>query len=173
MKIIDILNIWVTDRTKLPKKIKVENEVFEYDEGCKLYKALNEDYFLIQDYLDCVERLHKEVEVTEENKEIEELGFIEETVKYCDGTGHTNKVNNMASYSDIVISTNEYRPCFVFSQKALFHRWIIKHEMVYKDEYVKGLVEFENGHVAEVGKEDIQFCDNKFKEYNFKEREEK
>ena len=111
--------------------------------------------------------------VIEENKEIEELGFIEETVKYCDGTGHTNKVNNMASYSDIVISTNEYRPCFVFSQKALFHRWIIKHEMVYKDEYVKGLVEFENGHVAEVGKEDIQFCDNKFKEYNFKEREEK
>lgn len=114
-----------------------------------------------------------EFEVIEENKEIEELGFIEETVKYCDGTGHTNKVNNMASYSDIVISTNEYRPCFVFSQKALFHRWIIKHEMVYKDEYVKGLVEFENGHVAEVDKEDIQFCDNKFKEYNFKESEEK
>lgn len=31
-----------------------------------------------------------EFEVIEENKEIEELGFIEESVEYCDGTGHTN-----------------------------------------------------------------------------------
>ena len=77
MKVIDLLNIWVEDRNKLPKKIKIDNEIFEYDEGCNLYKALNEDYFLIQDYLDCVERLHKEVEVTEENKQIEELDNME------------------------------------------------------------------------------------------------
>ena len=79
----------------------------------------------------------------------------------------------MASCLDIVVSTNEYRPCFAYGQKGLFHRWIIKHDVIYKDEYVKGLVEFENGHVAEISRESIQFCDNKFKEYNFKEREEK
>lgn len=79
----------------------------------------------------------------------------------------------MASYSDIIISTNEYRPCFTCGQKGLFHRWIVKYDVIYKNEYVKGLVEFENGHIAEISREDIQFCDNKLKEYDFKEREEK
>ena len=77
MKIIDLLNIWVTDKTKLPKKIKIDNEIFEYDEGCNLYKALNEDCFLIQNYLTCVEKLYEEVEAIEENKKIEELDEIQ------------------------------------------------------------------------------------------------
>ena len=74
MKVIDLLNIWVKDRNKLPEKIKIDNKVFEYDEGCNLYKTPDEDCYLIQNYLNCVERLYGEVEVTEENEEIiEEL----------------------------------------------------------------------------------------------------
>ena len=74
MKIIDLLNIWVKDRNKLPEKIKIDNKVFEYDEECNLYKTPDEDCYLIQNYLNCVERLYREVEVTEENEEIiEEL----------------------------------------------------------------------------------------------------
>lgn len=75
MKVIDLLNIWVKDRNKLPEKIKIDNKVFEYDKGCNLYKTPDEDCYLIQDYLNCVERLDREVEVIEKNKEIEEIGI--------------------------------------------------------------------------------------------------
>lgn len=73
MKVIDLLNIWVEDRNKLPKKIKVEEKIFEYHEAGNLYITPNDNYFLISSYLDCVERLNREVEVIEENKEIEEI----------------------------------------------------------------------------------------------------
>ena len=72
MKVIDLLNIWVEDRNKLPKKIKIEEKIFEYHEAGDLYTTPNDNYFLISSYLDCAERLNKEVEVIEENKEIEE-----------------------------------------------------------------------------------------------------
>ena len=71
MKVIDLLNIWVEDRNKLPKKIKVEEKIFEYHEAGNLYITPNDNYFLISSYLDCAERLNKEVEVIEENKEID------------------------------------------------------------------------------------------------------
>ena len=73
MKVIDLLNIWVEDRNKLPKKIKVEEKIFEYHEAGNLYITPNDNYFLISSYLDCAERLNREVEVIEENKEIEEI----------------------------------------------------------------------------------------------------
>ena len=86
MKIIDLLNIWVEDRNKLPKKIKVDDETYVYDNRLNLYKIPKKDYFLISNYLNCVERLdievevieeNKEIEVIEENKEIEELDNME------------------------------------------------------------------------------------------------
>lgn len=77
MKIIDLLNIWVEDRNKLPKKIKVDDETYIYDNQLDLYKIPKKDYFLISNYLNCVERLDIEVEVIEENKEIEELDNME------------------------------------------------------------------------------------------------
>lgn len=73
MKVIDLLNIWVEDRNKLPKKIKVEEKIFEYHEAGNLYITPNGNYFLISSYLNCAERLDREVEVIEENKEIEEI----------------------------------------------------------------------------------------------------
>ena len=72
MKVIDLLNIWVEDRNKLPKKIKVEEKIFEYHEAGNLYITPNDNYFLISSYLDCAEKLNREVEVIQENKEIEE-----------------------------------------------------------------------------------------------------
>ena len=89
MKIIDLLNIWVKDKNKLPKKIKIDNEVFGYEELCNLYKTPDKDCFLIQDYLTCMELLYQEVEIIEENKEIEELHILDEGesneafYKYC------------------------------------------------------------------------------------------
>ena len=76
MKIIDLLNIWVEDRNKLPKKIKVDDETYIYDNQLDLYKIPKKNYFLISDYLDCIERIYTNVEVIEENKEIEELNKI-------------------------------------------------------------------------------------------------
>lgn len=81
MKIIDLLNIWVEDRNKLPKKIKVDDETYIYDNQLNLYKIPKKDYFLISNYLNCVERLDIEVEVIEENKEIEELNKIKKQLE--------------------------------------------------------------------------------------------
>ena len=71
MKIIDLLNIWVEDRNKLPKKIKVDDEIYVYDKQTNLYKIPKKKYFLISDYLDCIEKIYENVEVIEENKEID------------------------------------------------------------------------------------------------------
>lgn len=77
MKIIDLLNIWVEGRNKLPKKIKVDDEIYVYDKQTDLYKIPRKNYFLISNYLDCIERIYTNVEVIEENKEIEELDNME------------------------------------------------------------------------------------------------
>ena len=76
MKVIDLLNIWVKDRNKLPEKIKIDNKVFEYDEECNLYKTPDKDCYLIQNYLDCVERLDREVEVIEEKQRNRRITYI-------------------------------------------------------------------------------------------------
>ena len=73
MKVIDLLNIWVTDKAKLPKKIKVGNKTFLYNEGLNLYVTPDKQCYLIQNYLDCIGKSNKKVEVIEEKKEIEEL----------------------------------------------------------------------------------------------------
>lgn len=91
MKVIDLLNIWVEDRNKLPKKIKVEEKIFEYHEAGNLYITANDNYFLISSYLDCAERLNREVEVIEENKEIEELEISEKDRKF-----YSDYINNIA-----------------------------------------------------------------------------
>lgn len=78
----------------------------------------------------------------------------------------------MANFSDILISTNEYRTCIVMERKCLFHQWIKKNDIL-KNEYLLGLIEFEDGHLEEVSICNIIFDDNKIDEYFFKEREEK
>ena len=78
----------------------------------------------------------------------------------------------MARFSDILISTNEYRPCKVMGRKCLFHQWIKKNDIL-KNEYLLGLIEFEDGRLEEVPVDNIIFDDNKIEEYYFKEREEK
>ena len=71
----------------------------------------------------------------------------------------------MASLSDIEIK-QELRPCYAYGKKALFHLWIKKKDVLIND-YVVGLVEYENGVVAEASINNIIFCDNKIKEYYF------
>ena len=109
MKIIDLLNVWVKDKTKLPKKVKVDNEIFEYDEDCNLYKTPDKDCYLIQNYLTCMEKLYKEVEVIEENKEIEELNKISyNEFKYTD-TKHRFDLTNIEydKINEIVRAVNK------------------------------------------------------------------
>lgn len=74
----------------------------------------------------------------------------------------------MASLNDIKIVT-ELRPCIINGKKALFHLWIKKKDIVMQSEYINGLVEFIDGTVEEIYAEKIRFCDNKIKEYAFKE----
>ena len=110
MKVIDLLNIWVEDRNKLPKKIKVEEKIFEYHEAGNLYITPNGNYFLISSYLDCAERLNREVEVIEENKKIEELEISESNTEIIDDFVIKNreKINELVR---AVNKINKEREC--------------------------------------------------------------
>lgn len=84
MKVIDLINK-INNNEEVPKKIKLDNVIFEFDKDkeeyihkfddwCSetiLFKAMNENTYFIQDLLKI------EVEVIEENKEIEELSIDE------------------------------------------------------------------------------------------------
>lgn len=72
----------------------------------------------------------------------------------------------MAAFGDIEIKM-EVRPCYVENKKALFHSWIRKKNLLYNDEYIMALVEFEDGSLEEITYNKIKFIDNKHKEYNF------
>ena len=103
MKIIDLLNIWVEDRNKLPKKIKVDDETYVYDNRLNLYKIPKKDYFLISNYLNCVERLDIEVEVIEENKDIKELEISDGDRKVM----ATFILNNREKINELVRAVNK------------------------------------------------------------------
>src|SRR5699024_10133389 len=66
MKVIELLNIWVEDRNKLHKEIKVEEKIFEYQEAGNLYIKPNDNYFLNSGVLDCGEKIDRTVEIIEE-----------------------------------------------------------------------------------------------------------
>lgn len=103
MKIIDLLNIWVENKNKLPKKIKVDDEIFVYDEQTNLYKIPRKKYFLISNYLDCIERINTNVEVIEENKEIEELEISDSDRKVM----ATFTLNNREKINEIIRAVNK------------------------------------------------------------------
>ena len=96
MKIIDILNKMANGTLEDGFKFCFEDEVYTYTKEDNSIRDNSRNKIgqrkAIEKYLNEEVLLFKEnnQEVIEENKEIEELGFIEETVKYCDGTGHTN-----------------------------------------------------------------------------------
>ena len=105
MKIIDLLNIWVEDRNKLPQKIKVDDETYVYDNRLNLYKIPKKDYFLISNYLNCVERLDIEVEVIDE-EEIDELRIAGITTEEMESEIKLKEVLNDTLY-DIKEKINE------------------------------------------------------------------
>lgn len=72
----------------------------------------------------------------------------------------------MAS-GNITIS-QDYRPCIVSEKIALFHKWVHTKNLL-GQEFEVGIVEYEDGNIEEVTPNNIRFCDNKIKEYSFKE----
>lgn len=76
--------------------------------------------------------------------------------------------------------TIELRPCEVKNRKALFHRWSDKSEIIPPSPMVGGhgggvttltvgIIEYEDGVVAECYPHELKFLDEKLKEYCFKE----
>lgn len=74
----------------------------------------------------------------------------------------------------------ELRPCKVNGENALFHTWSNKSRIVDPSpligghsggvlKWTVGIIEFENGAIAECLPNAIQFLDNKFNEYCFNE----
>lgn len=80
--------------------------------------------------------------------------------------------------ADITVKYSEYRPCIVDKKKALFHRWEERANIVSPSPMVgghsggvirdvAGIVEFEDGTIAEVYATNIRFVDNPFAEIAF------
>lgn len=76
--------------------------------------------------------------------------------------------------------TVELRPCKIGREKALFHTWSNKSEIVSPSpmmgghsggvlKWTVGIVEYENGNVGEVLPKSIKFLDEKHKEFYFEE----
>lgn len=107
----------------------------------------------------------------------------------------------MANLDSTITIGFRYRPCFVDGKKALFHRWAEKETPIVKinamltdkaidriaskikrgiippsndviyQKNVFGIVEYNDGTVAEVEPTSIVFADRTFDEYAFEERE--
>ena len=75
--------------------------------------------------------------------------------------------------------TDEKRPCWYKGQKAMFHRWAQRSEIVAPSPmvgghgggtlyWIAGIIEFENGTICEAMPEHIRFADGgEFNEYDF------
>lgn len=103
MKIIELLIIWIENRNKLPKKIKVDNKIYVYDERTNSYRIPGKNYFLISDYLNCIEKIYENVEVIEGNKEIEELEISDSDRKLM----ATFTLNNREKINELVRAVNK------------------------------------------------------------------
>ena len=102
MKGYELIKAITENKIKDNTKIKVtdgilETEIKYKDGGLKWKPEQFNTAFL------CSEDMN--FEAIEEKKEIEELGFIEETVEYCDGSGYTN--TEAASAIDMHKKINE------------------------------------------------------------------
>lgn len=81
MKVIDLLNK-IANNEEVPKKIKYEDDIFEYQEYCKDYQCISnkELGFLLKDdvgYYYCYKRLNDEIEIIEEKpKKIKEFEMM-------------------------------------------------------------------------------------------------
>ena len=106
MKVIDLINK-INNNEEVPKKIKLDNVIFEFNKDREeyihelddwhsetiLFKAMNKNTYFIQDLLKI------EVEVIEENKEIEELEISERDRKL-----YSDYINNIADKLNEVIN---------------------------------------------------------------------
>jgi hypothetical protein len=91
--------------------------------------------------------------------------------------------NTMAK-TEVIISTSEYRPCWIKGRKALFHRWEEKRWVLEPSIMAGGhaggqmsitlaIIEYEDGTVHEAYPYEIVFCDNKIDQYCFEKRQER
>lgn len=74
--------------------------------------------------------------------------------------------------AEVIISTSEYRPCWIKGRKALFHRWEDKACQLStgnSEKLTLAIIEYEDGTVHEAYPYEIVFCDNKISEYYFEE----
>lgn len=75
MKVIDLLNKMV-NKEEIPKKIKFEDDIFQYDDRANDYLFYSDERFnryLLQDTLCELWQYSDEVEIIEEDKKIEKL----------------------------------------------------------------------------------------------------
>lgn len=88
-------------------------------------------------------------------------------------------VINIAPPRAYITQENEYRPCYVYGKKALFHRWANdarpqlpngvapdENARYFQFRSTKAIVEFEDGTVGRVWPNEVKFADGgHFKDY--------
>lgn len=72
----------------------------------------------------------------------------------------------MTALNSKILITEQLRPCLVNGKKALFHRWGETTDIFMK-QITKGIVEYEDGTVARVFPNEINFIPLNFNEYAF------
>jgi len=78
IKIIDLLQK-IANNEEIPKKIKVRDYNFIYDnewEEYLLINKMNDNTYYLSDYFDIMHNLNEEIEILEEPKKIDKLEFL-------------------------------------------------------------------------------------------------
>ena len=96
IKIIDLLNK-VANGEELPKKIKYNGYIFEYDTNHKRYESyFDEQIWTLNDFINVNDRLNDEVEIIKEKKLPEKIEYYDDSIAWViDGVGQLSDVDKV------------------------------------------------------------------------------
>ena len=117
MKVIDLLNK-IANGEEVPKKVKYEDMIFEYENGDYYIELENADTYTMLEHLtfnknynnrEALQLELEEVEIIEEDKKIRKLDFIEENTFSKRQNGMTSEDRRLldSNFKELGIKINE------------------------------------------------------------------
>lgn len=101
MRVIDLLNK-IANGEKIPNKIKYGKDIYEYDDGFDYVKDDMEHPYFAENYCNDYNSLNSEVEIIEEDKKIEKLGWVDYNVEFTH-KDFNKEFRNIANKIDEII----------------------------------------------------------------------
>lgn len=96
IKIINLLNK-ISNGEELPKKIKYNGYIFEYDTNHKRYESyFDEQIWTLNDFINVNDSLNDEVEIIKEKKLPEKIEYYDDSIAWViDGVGQLSDVDKV------------------------------------------------------------------------------